>query len=293
MELQVVAVRSWIEENSRFFTPPVCNKLMHAAQLKVMFVGGPNQREDYHIEEGEELFFQIEGDMCLKIMERGQRRDIHIKEGEMFLLPARIPHSPQRRAGTVGLVVERERQESELDGLRYYVDGSLEVLFERWFRCEDLVTQLAPIIKEFFASEQCRTKTPLTAAQRVDPPFPLEVEREVEPPLLFSPWLERQRLNLQEGRAQCPFQGRYETQLKIYGAGQSEGDGEEADTWIWQMEGTSQVAVGDVTLALGPDDSLLIPAGTRYQWKRDAGCTSLYLVQNPSRKLPYNSRWRS
>nr|XP_032819664.1 3-hydroxyanthranilate 3,4-dioxygenase isoform X2 [Petromyzon marinus] len=259
MELQVVAVRRWIEENSRFFTPPVCNKLMHAAQLKVMFVGGLNQREDYHIEEGEELFFQIKGDMCLKIMERGQRRDIHIKEGEMFLLPARVPHSPQRRAGTMGLVIERERQESELDGLR------------------------------FFTSEQCRTRTPLTAAQRVDPPFPLEVEREVEPPLPFSPWLQRQRVNLLEGRAQRPFKGRYETQLKIYGAGQSEGDGEEADTWIWQMEGTSRVAVGDVTLPLGPDDSLLIPAGTRYQWKRDVGCTSLYLVQNPSRKLPYNS----
>uniref|UniRef100_S4RI99 3-hydroxyanthranilate 3,4-dioxygenase n=1 Tax=Petromyzon marinus TaxID=7757 RepID=S4RI99_PETMA len=211
----------------------------------------------------------------------------------MFLLPARVPHSPQRRAGTMGLVIERERQESELDGLRYYVDGSQEVLFERWFRCEDLVTQLAPIIKEqcvFFTSEQCRTRTPLTGevSMRVDPPFPLEVEREVEPPLPFSPWLQRQRVNLLEGRAQRPFKGRYETQLKIYGAGQSEGDGEEADTWIWQMEGTSRVAVGDVTLPLGPDDSLLIPAGTRYQWKRDVGCTSLYLVQNPSRKLPYN-----
>ncbi|MGH0189673.1 UNVERIFIED_CONTAM: hypothetical protein FKN15_036002 [Acipenser sinensis] len=66
----------------------------------------------------------------------------------MFLLPARIPHSPQRQAGTVGLVIERQRLQSETDGLRYYVDNSTAVLFERWFYCENLGVQLAPIISE-------------------------------------------------------------------------------------------------------------------------------------------------
>ena len=27
----------------------------YSGQLKVMFIGGPNQRKDYHIEEGEEV----------------------------------------------------------------------------------------------------------------------------------------------------------------------------------------------------------------------------------------------
>jgi 3-hydroxyanthranilate 3,4-dioxygenase len=94
-KLQVVNTDVWIEENKDEFRPPVCNKLMHNSQLMIMFVGGPNQREDYHIEEGEELFYQIKGDMCVKIIENGLHKDVVVKEGEMFLLPARIPHSPQ------------------------------------------------------------------------------------------------------------------------------------------------------------------------------------------------------
>ncbi|XP_072122962.1 3-hydroxyanthranilate 3,4-dioxygenase-like [Mobula birostris] len=142
-------VDRWIEEDKPNFNPPVCNKLMHFGQLKVMFVGGPNERKDYHIEEGEELFYQWKGDMCLKILEKGKHKDIHIREGEMFLLPARIPHSPQRQANTVGLVFERTRLKTELDALRYYVENSTEVLFEKWFYCDDLGTQLAPVIREY------------------------------------------------------------------------------------------------------------------------------------------------
>ncbi|KAM7061741.1 3-hydroxyanthranilate 3,4-dioxygenase isoform 2-T2 [Acridotheres tristis] len=159
MEL-LVNVRKWIEENKTAFLPPVCNKLMHRYQLNVMFVGGPNERKDYHIEEGEELFYQVQGDMCLKIIENGRQKDVVIREGEMFLLPARIPHSPQRYENTVGLVVERERLKTEIDGLRYYVGESTNVLFEKWFHCEDLGTQLIPIIQEFFNSRQYKTGKP-------------------------------------------------------------------------------------------------------------------------------------
>ena len=111
-------VEKWIEENEKFFLPPVCNKMMHNTQLKVFYVGGPNQRKDYHLEEGEELFYMRKGDMCLKILENGKFKDVHIKQGQVFLLPGRIPHSPQRNENTVGLVIERERLKTETDGLR-------------------------------------------------------------------------------------------------------------------------------------------------------------------------------
>ena len=122
--------------------------MMHNDQLKVFFVGGPNQRKDFHLEEGEELFYMRKGDMSLPILTQGSIRTVHIKEGDVFLLPGRIPHSPQREKDTVGLVIERERLRTETDGLRYYVGDTTDTLFERWFYCDDLGVQLKPIIEE-------------------------------------------------------------------------------------------------------------------------------------------------
>lgn len=134
-EFKIINVNKWIDENRNDFNPPVCNKLMHNEQLVVMFVGGPNQREDYHIEEGEEIFYQIKGEMCVKIIENGQKKDVVVKEGEFFILPAKIPHSPQRYANTIGLVLERKRDKSEIDGVRWYVPNETNVLYEKWFYC--------------------------------------------------------------------------------------------------------------------------------------------------------------
>jgi len=156
-----VKVKTWLEENRASFLPPVCNKLLHQKQLKVMFVGGPNVRKDYHIEEGEEVFYQLEGDMVLQVLERGKHRAVTIRQGEIFLLPAGVPHSPQRFANTMGLVIERRRLKTELDGLRYYMGDTTDILFEKWFYCKDLGTQLAPIIQEFFSSEQYKTGKPI------------------------------------------------------------------------------------------------------------------------------------
>ncbi len=107
-------LQKWIEENRHLLKPPVGNKQIYVENedFIVMVVGGPNGRKDYHWEEGEELFYQLEGDIQVKIInEAGQPETIDIREGEMFLLPPRIPHSPQRPAGTVGLVLERRRHE--------------------------------------------------------------------------------------------------------------------------------------------------------------------------------------
>lgn len=161
---EITQLDLFIESNKSQLTPPVCNKMIHNdGFLKVMIVGGPNTRQDYHMNLGEEIFYQIKGDMCLKIMEGGSPRDIVIKEGEMFVLPGRIPHSPQRFADTVGLVIERERLAGELDGLRYYVNEQNEdVLWQRFFPVKDLGKQLKPLIEEYFQSDAHSTKVPTT-----------------------------------------------------------------------------------------------------------------------------------
>ncbi|XP_063504848.1 3-hydroxyanthranilate 3,4-dioxygenase isoform X6 [Pongo pygmaeus] len=176
-----VGVRAWVEENRGSFQPPVCNKLMHQEQLKVMFVGGPNTRKDYHIEEGEEVFYQLEGDMVLRVLEQGKHRDVVIRQGEIFLLPARVPHSPQRFANTVGLVVERRRLETELDGLR------------------------------FFSSEQYRTGKPIPDQLLKEPPFPLST-RSIMEPMSLDAWLDSHRRELQAGTPLSLFGDTYETQ---------------------------------------------------------------------------------
>ena len=183
----------WISDNEKFFLPPVCNKMMHNDQLKVFFVGGPNQRKDFHLEEGEELFYMRRGDMSLPILTEGKFKTVHIREGDVFLLPGRIPHSPQREKDTVGLVIERERLVSETDGLRYYVGESTETLFERWFYCQDLGSQLKPVIQEFFASEEYKTGVPGPTSINPSPPWLPDSQRVVERPFNLASWVSQHR----------------------------------------------------------------------------------------------------
>ncbi|XP_004582823.2 3-hydroxyanthranilate 3,4-dioxygenase [Ochotona princeps] len=278
-----VPVRTWVQENQASFQPPVCNKLMHQEQLKIMFVGGPNTRKDYHIEEGEEVFYQMQGDMVLRVLERGQHRDVVIRQGEIFLLPARVPHSPQRFANTVGLVVERRRLETELDGLRYYVDNTTDVLYEKWFYCEDLGTQLAPIIQEFFRSEQHRTGKPIPEQLLKEPPFPLST-RPVMEPMSLEAWLDSHRSKLQAGTSLSLFGDSYETQVIAHGQGSSRGPRLHVDVWLWQLEGSSVVIMGGQRLSLSPDDSLLVPAGSTYSWERAQDSIALSVTQDPACK---------
>ncbi|NP_001083573.1 3-hydroxyanthranilate 3,4-dioxygenase [Xenopus laevis] len=275
-----INVKKWIEENTEYFLPPVCNKLMHNQQLKVMFVGGPNQRKDYHIEEGEELFYQVEGDMCLKIVENGKHKDVHIKQGEMFLLPGRIPHSPQRYADTVGLVFERRRLDTEKDGLRFYVEGSPEVLFEQWFYCEDLGTQLAPIMKEFFSSKQYKSGKPDPDQPKAKMPFCLSTEQVMEP-FSFQHWLNKHRLEIIQKKCVSLFGDDHETKAVIYGGGESKQSKAQTDVWIWQLEGTSHVTLGNEVLKLGSGDSLLVPEETLFSWTREDGSIALSTSQVP------------
>ncbi len=157
-QLMPINFQGWIDEHRHLLKPPVCNKLVFEdAEFIVMVVGGPNSRKDYHYDEGEEFFHQIEGDMVLKIIENGQPRDIRIYEGEIFLLPPRIPHSPQRFENTVGLVIERKRLPHEKDGLRWYCDQCTHLLYEEYFILNNIETDLPPVFDRFYSSLENRT----------------------------------------------------------------------------------------------------------------------------------------
>lgn len=148
----------WIEDHRDFLKPPVCNKqIFEDSEFVVMIVGGPNSRKDYHDDPGEELFYQVEGDMLLKTVQDGKVVDIPIREGEMFLLPPHMPHSPQRFANTAGLVVERPRFKGEQDGFMWFCEECDNKLYEEYFHLENIETQLAPVFERFFASPYLRS----------------------------------------------------------------------------------------------------------------------------------------
>ncbi len=149
--------KKWIEENRSLLKPPVGNKCMVDGDFIVMVVGGPNSRKDYHYEEGPEFFYQVEGDITVKIIDEGKPKDIHIKEGEMFYLPVQVPHSPQRPANTIGLVIERKRNKGELDGFQWYCENCGNKIYEEYLQMEDIVNQLPPIFERFWNSEEHRT----------------------------------------------------------------------------------------------------------------------------------------
>lgn len=150
--------RQWIEDNREHLRPPVCNRqVFEDAEFIVMVVGGPNSRKDYHYDEGEEFFYQLEGDMLLKTMQDGEPVDIPIREGEIFLLPPRVPHSPQRYADTVGLVIERRRRPDEQDGFMWFCENCHYKLYEEYLHVDDIVAQLPPVFERFFASVDNRT----------------------------------------------------------------------------------------------------------------------------------------
>lgn len=153
-------LQKWINENRDLLKPPVGNKNLYkeAGDFIVMVVGGPNARKDYHYNEGEELFYQIEGDIIVRIQEDGKAKEIPIREGEIFLLPANVPHSPIRGENTVGLVIERVRKGTDLvDGLFWFCEQCNNELHHYRFPLDNIERDFIPRFKEFYASLDLRT----------------------------------------------------------------------------------------------------------------------------------------
>ncbi|MGI9545257.1 MAG: 3-hydroxyanthranilate 3,4-dioxygenase [Cyclobacteriaceae bacterium] len=152
-------LQKWIDENRHTLKPPVGNKNLYkdAGDYIVMIVAGPNARKDYHYNETEELYYQLEGDITVYIQEDGRKVAIPIKQGEMFLLPGKVPHSPVRPEGTIGLVIERKREPDHKDGLIWYSDNANAKLYEEYFHLTNIEKDFLPVFKKFYSDEKLRT----------------------------------------------------------------------------------------------------------------------------------------
>jgi 3-hydroxyanthranilate 3,4-dioxygenase len=151
--------KKWIDDNRHLLKPPIGNQQVYKGNddFIVMVVGGPNSRKDYHSNEGEEFFYQLEGDIELKVIEEGKPKDIAIREGEIFLLPAKVPHSPRRPANTIGLVIERYRRDGEMDGFIWHCENCGDKLYEEYAEVTDIVNQLPPIMDRFWSNPENTT----------------------------------------------------------------------------------------------------------------------------------------
>jgi 3-hydroxyanthranilate 3,4-dioxygenase len=155
--LAPINLNTWVAEHRHLLKPPVGNKPIWDGDFLVMVVGGPNQRNDYHINPGGELFYQVEGDIAVRIMEDGKPRDLPVRQGELFLLPAGVPHSPQRPAGTIGLVVEVPKFARGTHHLRWYCRDCNAALHDAPFEPVDLGRQIKEMIAEFNGNAALRT----------------------------------------------------------------------------------------------------------------------------------------
>lgn len=159
-------LKKWVDNNHHLLKPPVGNaQIFHGNEdFIVMVVGGPNARKDFHVNQGEEIFYQLEGEIEVGLMVdddqtsgRKKEEKIRIGEGDMFLLPSGIPHCPRRGSGTIGLVIERYRNESELDGFQWYCENCGHFMHEAKIMVSDIVKELPIVMDAFYTSEENST----------------------------------------------------------------------------------------------------------------------------------------
>lgn len=157
--LKAFNFNKWIDEHKHLLKPPVGNKVVFEdAENIVQVVGGPNRRTDYHVDPVEEFFYQLRGDMVLKIVHNGEFYDVPIREGDVFMLPAHTPHSPQRpQEGSVGLVVEPRRPRGALDAFQWYCMNCGNRVYRVDLSLKNIVADLPPLFEEFYADEKLRT----------------------------------------------------------------------------------------------------------------------------------------
>jgi len=158
--LSTYHLKKWVGENRHLFNPPFRTNqlLVHQKDFLVMILRGPNTRLDFHIEPGDEFFYQVEGEMELVLKPDGERRqNVRIKEGEIFVCPGGLPHSPRRFDNTWGLVIERKRREEEKEEFAWFCEQCDALVLSRVVNQGNIPSQVTAVYSEFNASESMRT----------------------------------------------------------------------------------------------------------------------------------------
>ena len=167
-----INLKQWAEAHRSELKPPVSNKYLYDGRdFFVMVVGGPNARNDFHVTDSEEYFFQVQGDIVVRIREGDRIKDIPIREGETFFIPGGVPHSPTRPPGTIGVVVERRRPAGETEHLQFYCESCEKLVHDLEFDCKDIVEHFSQAMEVFWANEQQST---CTCGTRVTKPTPVK-----------------------------------------------------------------------------------------------------------------------
>jgi len=168
-----INLKEWVEQNRDQMKPPVGNKYLYDGKdFFVMVIRGPNARNDFHVTNSEEYFYQVEGDIVVRVRDEGKIKDFRVREGETFFVPSKMPHSPQRPPGTVGVVVERVRPVGEMEHLVFYCEKCGALVEDIEFDCKDIVVHFRDTMEAFWQDDARRTCK--KCATKVERPGPVE-----------------------------------------------------------------------------------------------------------------------
>lgn len=167
-----LAVEAWVDGHPDLFAPPVANRVLWpGGDFVTMVVRGPNARNDFHVDPGDEIFHQLRGTLRIDLMVEGDRVTRLVHEGEMLLVPGGVPHAPMRAAGTLGLVIERPRSPDEFDELRWYCERCGSLVHTARFHVDDIEIELASALAAFNGDQALRTCGDCGEVMAVPGPF--------------------------------------------------------------------------------------------------------------------------
>jgi 3-hydroxyanthranilate 3,4-dioxygenase len=168
-----INLAKWVEENRHLLKPPVGNRyLYNGRDFFVMVIAGPNARNDFHVVDSEEYFYQVKGEIKVRIREGERIVDYPLREGETFFIPANVPHCPMRPPNTIGVVVERVRPPGEMEHIVFYCEGCGSLVEDIHFDCRDIVEHFSQTMEAFWRDDARRTCR--KCGKKVEKPGPLE-----------------------------------------------------------------------------------------------------------------------
>ncbi len=156
--MPAINLPKWIEENRHLFKPPVSNRYLYDGRdFFVMVIVGPNARNDFHLVDSEEYFYQLQGDIKVRIREGDRIVDYPVREGETFFIPPNVVHAPVRPPDTIGVVVERRRPAGEREHVIFYCPNCEALVEDIDFDCADIVQAFSQAMLDFWADDARRT----------------------------------------------------------------------------------------------------------------------------------------